>query len=197
MWPFSGVCWAQVASQPLPNVLPAVEPLLPAWPVNLPDPTLFLGIRCSHQSTSRYGAAELQTLLPLFTVLMEFKPSPFSFLPFWFSPCGCFQFSTFCPAAFGEGCFSHIHHRPPSLCPLSARKSTSLPVPFRSPSSPLCTVYLLNSVVQVMQIVVLILQFSRCVGWLSVGLAVFHGCETHKELPCCSVILAPLKDFFF
>ena len=29
--------------------------------------------------------------------------SPFSFLPFWFSPRGCFQFSTFSPAAFGEG----------------------------------------------------------------------------------------------
>ena len=29
MWPFSGVCWAQVASQPLPNVLPVVELLLP------------------------------------------------------------------------------------------------------------------------------------------------------------------------
>ena len=29
IWPFSGVCWAQVASQPLPNVLLAVEPLLP------------------------------------------------------------------------------------------------------------------------------------------------------------------------
>ena len=31
MWPFSVVCWAQVASQPLPNVLPVVEPLLPMW----------------------------------------------------------------------------------------------------------------------------------------------------------------------
>ena len=27
--PFSGLCWAQVASQPLREVLPAVEPLLP------------------------------------------------------------------------------------------------------------------------------------------------------------------------
>ena len=59
---FSGVCWGQVASQPLPNVLPAVEPLLPMRPENLPDPTLLLGIRPSHQSTSRYRAAEFQTL---------------------------------------------------------------------------------------------------------------------------------------
>ena len=38
MWPFSGVCWAQVASQSLPNVLPAVEPLFPVWPENLRTP---------------------------------------------------------------------------------------------------------------------------------------------------------------
>ena len=47
-------------------------------------------------------------VLPLFTVLMEFIPSPFSLLPFKFSPCGCFQFSTFSLATFGEGCFSCI-----------------------------------------------------------------------------------------
>ena len=40
--------------QPSPaNVLPAVEPLFPVWPENLPDPTLLLGIRPSHQSTAR------------------------------------------------------------------------------------------------------------------------------------------------
>ena len=44
------------------NVLPAVEPLFPVWPENLPDPTLLLEIRLSHQSTARYRAAEFQTL---------------------------------------------------------------------------------------------------------------------------------------
>ena len=34
----------------------------PVWPKNLPDPTLFLGIHLSHQSTARYRAAELQPL---------------------------------------------------------------------------------------------------------------------------------------
>ena len=62
MWLFSGVCWDQVASQPLLNVLPALEPLLPVWPENLPDPTLLLGIFPSHQSTARYRAVEFQTL---------------------------------------------------------------------------------------------------------------------------------------
>ena len=59
---FSGVCWDHVASQPLPNVLPAVEPLILVWTKNLLDPTLLLGIRPSHQSTSRYWAAEFETL---------------------------------------------------------------------------------------------------------------------------------------
>ena len=49
-------------SQSLPNVLPAMEPLLPMWHENLLDPTLFLGICSSHQSTTRYVAAEVETL---------------------------------------------------------------------------------------------------------------------------------------
>ena len=77
----AGTRWLQ---QALPNVLPAVEPLFPVWPKNLPDPTLFLGIHLSHPGTSRYRAAcgLAEFVLPLFTVLIEFKPSPFSFLPF-------------------------------------------------------------------------------------------------------------------
>ena len=65
----AGTRWLQ---QSLPNVLPAVEPLFPVWPENLLDPILLLGICPSHQGTTRYRAAELQTVLPLFTVLMEF-----------------------------------------------------------------------------------------------------------------------------
>ena len=107
-----------MASESLPNVLSAVQPLLPVWPENLPDPTLLLGIRPSHQSTARYRAAEWSCgvaafVLPLFIVLMEFKPSPFSFIPFLFSPCGYFQFSTLSPAAFGEGCFPRVLHSAP------------------------------------------------------------------------------------
>ncbi|XP_053080212.1 probable ribonuclease 11 isoform X1 [Acinonyx jubatus] len=44
---------AAVATRTLPNVLLAGEPLLPVWPENFPDPTLLLGIRPSHQSTTR------------------------------------------------------------------------------------------------------------------------------------------------
>ncbi|VFV47363.1 Hypothetical predicted protein, partial [Lynx pardinus] len=44
----SGTRWLQ---QSLPNGRPAVELLFPGWPENLLDPTLFLGIRHSLQST--------------------------------------------------------------------------------------------------------------------------------------------------
>ena len=61
--------WAQVALQPLPNVLPVVELLFPGWSENLLDPTLLLGILLSHQSTARYLATEFQTLRsPLYSL---------------------------------------------------------------------------------------------------------------------------------
>ena len=45
---------AGVATRALPHVVPAGELPLPVWPENLPDPTLLLGIRPSHRSTTRY-----------------------------------------------------------------------------------------------------------------------------------------------
>ena len=67
---------------------------------------------------------ELQSLRlctpPVYRVLMEFKPSPFSFLPVLFSPHSCFHFSTFSPAAFGVWCFSRTLL--PSLSSLCKQK---------------------------------------------------------------------------
>ena len=86
---------------------------------------------------------------PVYRVLMEFKPSPFSFLHYFVH----FLEYSFFSAAFGcwgRGMFS-------ILCPLSASKSMSLPSMAFSPSSSLCTAYLLSSLVQVVHIVVLIL----------------------------------------
>ena len=54
--------------------------------------------------------------LPSFTVLMGFKPSPFSS-----SPCGRFPFSTFSPFGEGEGCFSLILPAPLPQSPSSLR----------------------------------------------------------------------------
>ena len=61
-WPFSGVCWDQVASTVSTKCPSRSGTAFPMWSQNLPDPTLFLGIRPSHQSTTRYRAAELQPL---------------------------------------------------------------------------------------------------------------------------------------
>ena len=82
MWPFSGDCWAQVASQPLPDVLPEVELLLLMWLENLPDPTLLLGFALMPEHCQVLSYVVSDSKLPLFTVLMEFKPSPFSFISF-------------------------------------------------------------------------------------------------------------------
>ena len=54
IWLLSGVCWDLVATQPLPNVPPTLEPLLPVLPEDLPDLTVLLGIRLFHPSTARY-----------------------------------------------------------------------------------------------------------------------------------------------
>ena len=92
---------------------------------------------------------------PVYRVLVEFKPSPFSFLSFKFSPYGCFHFSSFQLVLEG-GAFPILS---PHLRPLPARKSDSLPsAASLSPNSPLCATYLLSPVVQVVWIVVLILK---------------------------------------
>ena len=82
---------------------------------------------------------------------MEFKFSPFSFLPFSSVPVAV---STFLQLLLGVGGVL-----PPHPHPLSAGNNSSLPsAASPSPSSPLCPAYLLISVVQVVQIVVLILK---------------------------------------
>ena len=68
MWPFSGVCWDQVASTVSTKCISTSGTTFPMCPENLQDPTLLLGIRPSHQSTTRYQA-ELRSFrlcVPLF-----------------------------------------------------------------------------------------------------------------------------------
>ena len=62
MWLPSRVCWDQVASTVSTECPSSSGTAFPVWPENLPDPTLFLGIRPFHQSTARYRAGELQPL---------------------------------------------------------------------------------------------------------------------------------------
>ena len=104
---------------------------------------------------------ELQSLRlcapPVYRILMEFKLSPFSLLSSVPAAVSTFPLSLQLP--FGEGAFPIFSTPPPHLHPLSTSKNSCLPsVPSLSPSSPLHSVYLLNSVVQVVQIVVLIFK---------------------------------------
>ena len=118
------------------------------------DSALLLGIRPSHQSTTRYGAAPFQPLRSLFLVLVEFKPSPLSL--FGSVPAAASTFPLSLQLLLGRVLFLHSL---PCLRPLSTHKNSSVPsVASGSPGSPLCAAYLLNSVVQVVQIVVLILR---------------------------------------
>ena len=81
MWPFLGSTGTRWLQQSLPNVLPAAEPLFLVWPENLPDPTLFLGIRPSHQEHHQVWSCGVAAFaLPLFTVLRNLNRllSPFS-----------------------------------------------------------------------------------------------------------------------
>ena len=56
--------------------------LFPVWPENLPDPSIpgDSPFPPEHCQVLNCGVAAFA--LPLFAALMEFKPSPFSFLPF-------------------------------------------------------------------------------------------------------------------
>ena len=93
---------------------------------------------------------------PLFTVLMEFKPSPFSL--FSLVPAAVSNFPLSLQLLLGRGAFPKCSPPPQSLFSLAGKRGY---LPFGascSPSSPLQATYLLNSVVQVVQIVVLILR---------------------------------------
>ena len=122
MWPPSGVCRDQVASTvstKCPSSRGAASPRVarePTRPHSAPGDSPFPP---EHRQVGSWRVAAFA--LPLFIVLMELKPSPFSSLPFSFSPCGGFQFSTFSPAAFGEGCFRILPPSPISVFSLPAK----------------------------------------------------------------------------
>ena len=78
MWPPSGVCWDRVAStvSSRGTAFPRVA-REPPGPHSVPGDSPFPP---EHRQVGSCRVAAFA--LPLFTVLMEFKPSPFSFLPF-------------------------------------------------------------------------------------------------------------------
>ena len=142
---FSGVCWDWVTAQPLPNVFPSVEPLLLC---GLRTSQTLLCSRGFTLPTRAPSSIELQSFRlcapPVYRVLMEFKSFPFSF--FSSVPMAVSTFPLSLQLLFGGG---HVFPvLSPHLHPVSTSKNNSLPsVASLSPSSHLCTKYLLSSVV--------------------------------------------------
>ena len=167
MWWFSGVCWDWVATEPLPNAFPAVELLLPcnspespgrfargsprphSAPGDLPFPP-------EHRQVSSCRVSD--SVIPVYKVLMEFKPSPFSLFSSVPAAVSTFLLSLQL-LLLGGGMLFPNSPTPLPLHPFSTSKNSSLPsAASLSSSSPLRAMYLLSSVVQVMLIVVLILR---------------------------------------
>ena len=160
MWFFSTVNWdlcLVVAAQPLPNVLPEGEPPLPVWPMD----TLDLA-PCSWRFALPTRALPYMELWsfglctpPFYRILMEFTLS-FLLSPFFVQSLAYSFFSLQWLSVGGGGRVLSILS--PHLRPLSTSRNSSLPSTAFSPNSPLHAVYLLTSVVQVVQIVMLILK---------------------------------------
>ena len=82
MWPPSRVCWNQVASTvstKCPSSSGTAFPRVAREPPGLHSAPGDSPFPPEHRQVSSCGVADFE--LPLFTVLMELKPSPFSFLP--------------------------------------------------------------------------------------------------------------------
>ena len=162
MWLFSGVCWrfclcgGYTASTRCP---PSRETASAVWPEEPQTPLCSWGFILPTRQPPGIELQSSRLCNSPVLVLMEFKPSPFSLfssVPVAVSTFPLFHFLSSC--FWGGVLFPYSPPSTSSLCPLSAHKSTSLPATSRSPSLLLRTVYLLNSVVQVMCTVVLILR---------------------------------------
>ena len=85
MWPFSGVYWAQVASSLYQISFQQWNHFSLCGPRTSRTPLCSWGFTFPTRAPpgmELWSHSLLTFALPLFTVLMEFKPSPFSFLPF-------------------------------------------------------------------------------------------------------------------
>ena len=198
-WLFSGVHWdlclwgGHTASTKCPASRGTTSPRV-AQGLLVPC-CLLLGNRPSHQSSASYRAVEFQTLCsPVYRVLMVFKPSLFSFLPFLLSPLCVFQLFSVLPSCFQGECFlCTLPLSPSSLCKqkqlpilrsFSLPQFTSLrPVPaeFRGSGCAHCCVNPQINFLGVQDGLVSIQQHFRD--------------ERSRKLPCCSTILAPLFEY--
>ena len=73
----------QGGHKPLPNILPAMELLFPVWPEDSWTPLCSWGFVLPTRAPPDIELQSFRLCAPfVYRVLMEFKPSPFSFLPF-------------------------------------------------------------------------------------------------------------------
>ena len=134
MWPFSGVRWDQVASTvstKCPSSSATTFPRVarePPGPHSVPGDSPFPP---EHRQVSSCRVAD--SVLHLFTVFMEFKPCPFSFLlyPFSLVPVVVSNFPLSLQLLLGRGAFPVFSPLSPSSLrtqkPLRALHSFSLP----------------------------------------------------------------------
>ena len=132
MWLFSWVHWGLAfggPTQPLPGVFPAGELPLPMWPEEPWTPLCSWGFTLP---TRTLPGTELQHFRlcapPVYTVLNEFKPPPFSFLPLLFSPLHTLSFLSSCVRT--GGCFLYS---PPISILSSQAKTASCPLQLSPP----------------------------------------------------------------
>ena len=114
---FAGSRWLQ---QPLPNVLPAVEPLLPVWPENLPDPLCSWGFALPTRAPPGMELQSCSLCAPLVYSLNGIKPSPFSL--FSFVPAAVSNFPLSLQLLLGRGAFPVFFPPPQSLSSLFPQK---------------------------------------------------------------------------
>ena len=121
MWPFSGVCWHQVASTistKCPSSSGTAFPHVarePPGPHSAPGDSPFPP---EHRQVWSCGVAAFA--LPLFTVLMEFEPSPFSL--FSLVPAAVSNFPLSLQMLLGRGAFPVFPlPSPPAKAPLFPR----------------------------------------------------------------------------
>ena len=143
------------ASQPLPNVIPAGSCLSLCVPRTAQTSLCSWGFALSTRAPPGIKLQSFRLCIsPIYRVLLEFKPSPFS--PVRSVPENVSTFPLSLQLLLGENTFPILS---PHLCTLSPSKNSSLPcVASLFSSSLLCAICLLSSVVQVVQIVVLILK---------------------------------------
>ena len=114
-------------TQPLPGVLPAGKPPLPMWPEEPRTPLSSWGFALATRALPGIKLHSSDSVFPLFIVLVEFKPSPFSLFSSVPAAVSTFPLSLQLLFFFWGGVL--FPYSPlPHLCPLSHAKAAPCPL---------------------------------------------------------------------